>query len=113
MKPTPLLLLCIIGCIFLTSCRAPVSTPTPTAPVKPRLIHLPDLSVAEYDWVGAVTGRSFTWSSDSSRIIFTDALAQRLLAFDLVHEEIRQISGEHAILRWWTGAGTALPSVLM
>ncbi len=74
-----------------------------------RLIRLPDLSAAEYDLTGEVAGRSFTWSSDGSQIVFTDALSQRLFAFDIAGEELRQISGAHAIQRWWTGAGAALP----
>ncbi len=70
-----------------------------------RLITLPDLSVAEYDLTGGITGRSFTWSSDGSQIIFSDELSQRLFAFDIVREEIHQISGKHTIKRWWTGTG--------
>jgi len=74
-----------------------------------RLVNLPDLSIEEYDLAGLSAGRSFAWSSDGSQIIFTDELSKRLFAFDLRGEEIRQISGEHAVQRWWTGAGAALP----
>ena len=91
------------------SARIPFAVLNLPRPATLRLIRLPDLSVAEYDLTGEVAGRSFTWSSDGSQIIFTDALSQRLFAFDIAGEEFRQISGEHTIRRWWTGAGAALP----